>query len=580
MNILHTHTFSEGYYDTDNLAYPANCMAPGSQNVFLTSASSQRVFRGFATTGLTGGRSMFNVAGGFASLNDVGMTQGVGSIFNYINESLFWIGSGEVYYNGSVLTDTTPTNFIATSALQLSPKGSGYAYTERFVAGLAQPDAPVALARTPGLTDPRGLMTGVYSFKIARVRSITGGRSIASLTSAIVTCSEQAVRLTFPALDTNGQDRWAIFGTKKGFGGTGVHYLIEEVADASLTTIDGVPRSYLVNYEDSDLLPITAYIDDYPPQAGTFAARLENYVLIFGSADNIIQCSLRNFPESYHPEHIGFLPKTPTALLPDPQGSFLYVSTDSSVHAVSVIPGTDNPLMIQTVWSDIGVANNHNWCSVEGVLFAFTSKMGAVTMGADGRPNSQFADPVSKAMREWSPSDVVVLHCPHLNSVLYCKGREIYAFNLQIMKWSAPAIIEDSVAIKSGVVVDRKLKVTRSATLYDFDAGSSAVTYSLYTPWMVCPGRYNLLGVRGAFYSPNSGTPSIKLEYDYGAGSKTLSITASADAMHTTVRSRWFLPRKDSYRVSFTGSQSDFTKDAYVSAIQVFGTETESVDLV
>lgn len=589
--LLKTFTFGEGYFDTDILAVPDNCLAPGSQNIFITSSNSQRIFRGLhAPSSVDSGRTMFNVAGGWAALKDVGSTRGLGSVFNYINESLFFIGAGEVMYNGAVLVDTTPssTNFTATSNLQLSPKVAGPTYNEAYVAGLAEPDAPVVFARTQGVGDPRGLMTGTYSFKIARVRSVTGGRSIASLTSAIITCASQAVRITFPALDSNGQDRWAIFGTKAGFGGVGVHYLIEEVADTSLTTIDGVPRSYIVNYNDSDLLPIISYIDDYPPQAGTFAARLENYVLVFGTADNTVQCSLRNFPESYHPEHIGFLPKAPTALLPDPQGSYLYVSTDSSVHAVSVVPGTENPLIMQTVWSDVGVANNHNWCSVEGVLFAFTAKTGAVTMGSDGRPSSEFAEPVAKAMREWAVADVVVLHCPHLNSVVYCYGSDAYAFNLQNGKWSSPAKMSDwTTKIVSGVVVDRQLKVTildgsSNMKLYNFDVhdGSADISYIAVSPWIAAARRVNLLGIRYAHYAPEITSVNAYLEFDYAAaGSKNISNFSVADTMQTSRESRWWLPRKESYRVRFASMQSDFTKDCYISFVQVYGTEEESVAL-
>src|SRR6185369_4134830 len=95
-----------GFFDTDTLAYPPNAMAAGSKNVFIVDQDAQRTFKGLNAHG-TGGRTMFNVANGYASLNDAGAAQGVGSVINFINESLFFIGSGEVFYNGSVLVDTT-----------------------------------------------------------------------------------------------------------------------------------------------------------------------------------------------------------------------------------------------------------------------------------------------------------------------------------------------------------------------------------------------------------------------------------------------------------------------------------------
>ena len=591
--LLDTLKFDGGYFDTDELSYPANVMEPSSKNVFTIGSRGQRIFRGLdLVPSVDGGRQMFNVANGYASLNDYSMVEANGSIFNFINESLFWIGAGEVFYNGSVLVDPTPapTNFLATSNLQLSPKIAGPTYDEAYVAGFAAPDAPTVQSRTPGVSDPKGLMTGVFSFKIARVRSVTGGRSIASLTSAVITTDNQAVRMTFPALDSNGQDRWAIFGTKAGFGGTGVHYLIAEIADTALSTIDSIPRSYLINYVASDLLPVTAYIDDYPPQAALFATRLENYVLTFGSADNIVQASVRNFPESFNPEHIGFLPKQPTALLVDPQGSYVYVSTSSSVHAVSVIPGTENPLIIQTVWSDVGVANNHNWCSVEGVLFAFTAKMGAVTMTPDGKPTSEFASPVAKVFATWDVADVVVLHCPHLNSVLFCNGSTVYAFNLQMFRWSSPADMTDwDGSIVSGVVHDRELLVTMlngsSFDLYNFDnAGvSNSTEYIIASPWMRGDTRVNLLGLKAAFMAANDATFTLDMDVDFTTvGSKTLTQVVSGivrEQMFTTVQSRWFLPRKEVFRIVFTGTQTDFTQNAFLSYVQIYGTPEESLRL-
>jgi hypothetical protein len=398
--LLDTYQVRTGYYDADRSSIPAGAMARGSFNVFLQGYQNQRIFRGLKIAGV-GGRSMFTVAGGYAALLDVMESeseseseleqtiQGIGSVFNFIANSLFFIGDGEVYYNGAALVDTTTMlPFVATSNLQLSPSP----YENAFTAGLAQPDAPQVEARTPSDAEAfTGLLTGLYSFKIARIRSLTGGRSIASVTSAVITFSGQTCRMTFPLADSNGQDRWAIFGTKAGFGGTGVHYLVQEVDEGDLTTVDGIARSYQFEYNDSDLLPVTAFIDDYPPPAGSFAGRIENYVVVIGAYDNAVAISIRNFPESFRPDDLGFLPKAPTACMQDLMGSYLYVSTESSVHAISVAPSANsNPLIMQTVWSDTGVANNHAWCTVEGVIFAFVSRQGAVTMDAQGMPSSQF----------------------------------------------------------------------------------------------------------------------------------------------------------------------------------------------
>lgn len=581
MNVLDTFQVLNGYHATDKTSVPPNCMAAGSFNVFFQGNGNQRVFKGLKSAGM-GGRSLFKLTGGYGALLDSGLVQGLGSIFNFIANSLFWIGEGTVNINGSALTDTTTgLPFVATSNLQLSPSP----YTRAFTAGLAQPDAPVVEARTPEIVDASvGLMTGLYSFKIARVRSLTGGRSIASPTSAAIPFTGQAARLTFPLADSNGQDRWAVFATKAGFGGTGVHFLVQEVAEADLVTIDGVDRSYEFDIVDADLLPVTAYIDDYPPPAGSFAGRIENYVVVIGAYDNTIAASIRNFPESFNPEDLAFLPKAPTAVLPDQMGSYIYISTESSVHALSVAPSSfGNPLVMQTVWNDTGVAHNHNWCSVENAIFAFVSRQGAITMDNLGRPNNQFALPVAKKMANWDIENVCVFPVPDLNSVIFTHESEAFAFNTQNLQWSSPAQMGDfaSGAAVSGVVINRRLKIClhdgTNFTLYDFDEPTegSSTAFKIVSPDRVInPGaRINITGVRGIFNTPNAGNFDIDLATDFEGVNKTLTHAASATGVQETIASRWYIPRKTAARVEWSGTQSVWTGNdsAYLGEIVIYG---------
>lgn len=583
-------TFETGYHNSDLLAAPANSLALGSKNLFVTDSNSLRVFRGMKPKILIGGRTMFVVANGFAALVDVGATHGVGSIFNYISESLFWIGEGKVNFNGAILNDTvTLTDFTATSSLQLSPK-VGSSYQRAYTAGLAQPDAVTVVSKTPAPASAfTGLLTGLYSFKIARIRSTTGGRSIASPTSAAVLFDHQTARLTFPSADSNGQDRWAIFATKAGFGGVGVHYLVEEIAESDLTTIDSIARSYELEFNDSDLLPITAYIDDYPPPAGAFAARLENYVVVIGCYDNAIAISIRNFPESFNPDHLAFLPKSPTAVLQDMQNEYIYISTESGVYALSVAPAAfDNPMMVQTVWSDTGVAHAHNWCSYEGVIFAFVSRQGAVTMDSVGKPSSAFALPVAREMRDWSIEETFVFTVPDLKSVIYTNNGKCYAFNTQNLKWSSPAYVSDfeNGTIISGVVQNRRLWMTMLQTgvfnLFEFDEqnGTTPCAWIAKSPAVETnsAGRAHILGLRAKFYASQSGNTDVKIFCDNAASAdKTLTHTSGSAGMQTSIRTRWYLPRKEALAVSIEGSQSVFTEYSYPSRVVVFGAEDNSV---
>lgn len=589
---LNTFRFTRGYINTDRLSYPPDCLAEGSKNLIITGNDSLRVFRGIKSRSLTAGRTMFQVANGWAALQDDGGTQGIGSIFNYMNESLMWIGGGKVNINGTVPSDSVSgVQFTASSGLSISPKISG-SYSRAYVAGFDQPSSPTVVVRT----GTPGSLNGVYSFKIARIRSATGARSVASKTSAAVECSNETVRLTFPSAASNGQDRWQIFGTKAGFGGTGVHYLWKEIAETDLSTIDGIGRSYEVSYSDPDLLPVTAYIDDDPPPTGSFAARLENYVAIIGAYTNAIAISVRNFPESFIPDCLAFLPKAPTAVLPDQQGSYIYIATSTSVHALSVAPAAgDNPMMLQTVWSDTGISHPHNWCAYEGVIFAFVSRQGAVTMDALGHPSAEFALDVAKEMKDWNVDDTRVFPCPDLNSVIYINSisgaKKALMFNLQNRKWSTPCFISDFVdqIVMSGVVINRRLQIAlgNSSTfaLYEFDEqpASGTTNYKAVTP-DVMPnpsGRINVLGMLGHFCASDTDdlnkNTNIKLFCDYSpTATKTLTHTAGSVGMQTTKQTRWFLPRKRSIRVSIEGSQATFTNDCFPSFVTVYGTVENS----
>jgi hypothetical protein len=574
MNILDTITVREGYYNTDQTAYPDGAMAVGSYNVLLTNANTLRAFKGMTSSG-TGGRAMFTLANGYGALKDNGSTA-YGSIFNFINESLWFSGNGDVLFNG------TDTSFNASSSLQLSPK-SGGTYTTAYTAGLAQPNAPSISAKTAGVGFT-GLLTGLYSFKIARVRSVTGARSIASATSNLITCTSQTARLTFPALDANGQDRWAIFATKAGFGGRGVHYLVEEIADTALSTIDGVARSYEIEFTDADLLPTTAYIDDYPPPSTIFSARLENYVLAIGCYENAIAVSLRNFPESFNPEHLGFLPEAPTAVLQEQLGNYLYVATEQSVHAVSV-SFAENPLVIQTIWANVGIKHAHNWCSANGVLYAFVAKQGFVTMGVDGQPSNQIAVPVAKEMKDWTVDATSVYYDPNTSTVIVCNGLTALAYNTQTNKWSSPVNLSSWATgnVVSGCVYDRQLKLTvlngSTFSLFNWDVnGGGSTSYRIVSPDKILNigKRFTILGMKAGYQHSNLGTVTFSCFTDFDSLASKTFTNAGNIGFNTTKQTRWFLPRKEAVRFQFDATQTDFSKDSYLGYIVVFGADDES----
>lgn len=582
---LNIFSFELGFFSTDHFRAPRNSFAPGSKNLFILGQDTIRAFRGFANGPTQGSNIMFQTANGYAGLNDFG-GDAFGSVFNFIGESLWFVGNGYVFVNGEF------TTFITTTNIQLAPK-VGDGYPQAYTAGLAQPIAPTITPKEPS-SGFSGIMNGVYSFKIARVRSLTGAVSIASPTSQVVTFTNQTAVLQFPPASSNGQDRWAIFGTKQGFGGTGVHYLVKEISETDLSTIGGLTRAYELEYVDSDLLAITAYTDDYPPPACLFAAVLESYILAIGCYENCIAVSNSNFPESFNPDNLLYLPKSPTAILQSAIGSYLYIATKTTVHAVSITGDTNQPLAIQTLWSNVGILKQHNWCAIEGVIFAFVSEQGAITMNALGQPDNTFALPVSKELSDWDPEDTFVFYDPRTNYVLYSnkvKGK-VLCFNLQNRKWSTPIMATDfsiTGGIVAGVVVDRTLKLTfKNGSIlnaYDWDQGTGNVTWVAQSPFWTesLARRMNIHGIKPiithAAVDAGGGDgidPKLlvtaKLFGNNNLGSPLRSIVSSTiPGTNFFPRSSWFLPRLESVSVSLEATTNSNIESLPV-AVPVYGT--------
>lgn len=226
---LATFFFTRGYISSGpKLTNDNESMGSGSQNLLLTGVGANQVFKGLAQrTGSPnpiGTKLLMNVGDQYGGLGNLANTA-IGSIFRVLG-AIFFIGSGRFYYNGA---DTGAT---ATSTLSLKRVVNG-ALGTTYGAGLPQPSAPTIAAIAP----PSGFVgknDGTVSVKIAAVRSSTGARSVASLTSNVVQCQNQSVLVTFPQADLNGQDYWEVDVTLNGYGGVGNHYFLTEVAESTI----------------------------------------------------------------------------------------------------------------------------------------------------------------------------------------------------------------------------------------------------------------------------------------------------------------------------------------------------------
>lgn len=243
INKLATFTFERGSVTSAPKESATNYLAKGSENVMISGTGKTSIFKGATLRGGVSGSSVLNnVVETFAGLGQASESTAYGNVFNVFS-ALFYIGAGLLRLAGASLLVT------ASSTLSLLIKRNGV-YTDplsgAFQAGLAQPSAPVIRAITPpsGFT---GKVNGVVSVVIWRVRSTTGARSVKSLVSNIVGASNQAIAVTLPLKDANGQDYWGIGVTKHTEGQVGSHFILQEIAEStvaeSLTRTDVATNS-------------------------------------------------------------------------------------------------------------------------------------------------------------------------------------------------------------------------------------------------------------------------------------------------------------------------------------------------
>ncbi len=202
----------------------------GSENVMLAGSGKIQNFKGMTEReGQDGGIVMQTVAEAYASLGQVSDLTAYGNVLNAYS-ALFYIGKGLLRLLGESLLVT------ASSTLSLLLKRNGV-YTDAesgpWQAGLAVPSAPIIQAVAPpaGFT---GKVSGVVSVVIWRIRSTTGAVSIRSEVSNIVAATNQAIGVTLPLPDANGQDYWGIGVTKHAEGRVGAHFELTAVPESDV----------------------------------------------------------------------------------------------------------------------------------------------------------------------------------------------------------------------------------------------------------------------------------------------------------------------------------------------------------
>lgn len=476
-------------------------MAEGSKNVLITGSGKPETFKGMELqSGKVGTRFSCNAGESYAGLGAYGDASGKGSVAR-VMAGLFFCGTGALYYDGASLSAT------ASSILQLKLLTSG-SFGTTYQAGLSQPSAPTIATRTSlgsGMTGK--LKAGTYTVKVYKIRTATGCRSNASPASNAVIAVEsnnigQSLRVTFPSADSNGGDRWGICVTPRNFGTTGPYFLLQEVADSALTTVDSVARSYEIEWTDGDLVgkPL-APVESSPPPACIFAGALGNSLFVDGcygdtvdgataaAPGTVIACSLPLRPEEFPSDWLAFPPDAPTCLLRGGDG-FYYRFGKNSLGVISYTGG-EPPISYQLYWGTTGVSYAHNAVVAEGGrLYAKTGSKGLVRIGENGQPDTLWATPILDDIGSWSDSATVLGWDENNQTVCVMNGLTVLPFNSTLGKWGAPLDLTSQVTgnIVSAVTHLGSLFIScldvsnTTIKVYKFNSGTGSIA-EVYTDW-------------------------------------------------------------------------------------------------
>lgn len=410
------------------------------------------------------------------------------------------------------------SDVTASTLLQaLSVQTADYYYTYLDTAGLGVPDAPIVTVPTAISAAFTGLINGAVNYKLAAIRDrenvgvnidnpAAPVKSISSTASAVVVPNNKTVKITFPTAET-GQTHWAVFSTKQGFGGTGAFYRIgyRTSSAASATWYYGISEATVVaatdrtlefDYRDGDLLPEVAWVEDYPPQAGTHCVRLENIMVVLGVADGTVgSVSLPNFYESYNPFHNLYFPEPIIAVLHRQVDNYAFVFCRNSIHAIQYVGyrgGNLPSATVTTLTPEVGIANQNNCAMGGGMVALWIEGAGIAMMNADGSIDFEFGREVHNFTKNWPASGVSVSFKPGTRSFVWAYSNESVQFCLESGAWADPFYVTDTGQVGtwvSGISAQGELVVTltnggvQTAYSYDNNATTTRMPVCAISQW-------------------------------------------------------------------------------------------------
>jgi hypothetical protein len=351
--------------------------------------------------------------------------------------------------------------------------------------------------------------------------------------------------------------------------------------------VEGTERTYVFEYRDGDLVGREfAPKRNYPPPSGLFAITLEDVLIVDGAyADAEAGTSSTNRgtgiapsepgqPEAFSPDTVIFTRDTPTALIEKEGAAFRF--TRNKTYAITYLGGS-KPISVEPVWDNIGILYQHQAVIGEGGrLYVWSSTQGLLRMGADGMPESEWADAVLDDLIACTDPLKRVLGWHDTGKVVaVCYDKTVRPFFSSLGRWGAPATFSEMANIRSAITENNQLLlVDTNDDIWEYNVGTGTVL-KVRTPWMPAVGGMDTIALVTASMRADNDDEPVTVEVFADGDETTAASTIEVEVARTgyqTLPSVWpNVTNCESHQIQLTTTSTTAAGDHGIESIEVFG---------
>jgi hypothetical protein len=310
--------------------------------------------------------------------------------------------------------------------------GTGY---QSFPLGMTTPVAPTLAAQGGGSP---GMQGGDYSIVITPARKETGGYNNPSPRADVTLATGDAVKISFPAMDTaNGQNAWIWWGTTfQASLGADKNYLEGPWFKGGLlddTQVDPAGGDFIVEWLDAQIerSGLVTFDNDEPTDA-EFVANFNNVPVYISCQGIPNEAGTTTSPGPFivpaKPDNIEAAPLTLAFSSSPPEMIYgvtagvgrLYLLTSNHLQIAQGTPQLNVPVLIQPFWKT-GFKNPYQVVFVNGRLYGYpvSGPTRSASEGVEGSEEKAFAADVQEIFQNWTPCHVLVAHDPSNEAICF-----------------------------------------------------------------------------------------------------------------------------------------------------------------